>query len=139
MIDLSRIFREVITSRSAAGWKIQFLQHLATGVMAMAAHYGVMWVALSFHVFPVLATTLGFIVGGTTKFVFSYFHIFEPEKNVANAVPHFVMALALQMVINAGLLALFLSINLPVWPAQILTTGLLAGFNFVVYKFWVFK
>jgi len=139
MSDLTRIFRQVITSRSDAGWKIQFIQHLVTGVMAMAAHYAVMWVALSFQVLPVLATTLGFILGATTRFIFSYFHIFEPERDVVNAVPHFVLALALQMVINAGLLALFLSINLPVWPAQLLTTGLLAGFNFIVYKFWVFK
>ena len=140
MIDgLTRVFRGVMTSRSGGGWIIQFIQHLATGAIAMAAHYGVMWLALSAQLQPVLATTLGFVIGAITKFFCSYFHIFEPEKDVVTAVPHFVLALALQMAINAGLLTLFLAINLPVWPAQILTTGLLAGFNFIVYKFWVFK
>ena len=139
MNDITQFFKGVITSRSGAGWKTQFLQHLITGVMAMAGHYLVMWLALSIGFTPVLATTCGFLVGATTRIFFSYFHIFEPERDVVNAVPHFLMALGLQMVINAGLLALFLSLGLPVWPAQILTTGLLAGFNFLVYKFWVFK
>ncbi len=139
MNALLRVFRGVMTSRGDAGWKIQFLQHLATGAIAMAAHYLVMWLALSIQLPPVLATTLGFIVGAITKFFFSYFHIFKPEREVVNAVPHFVLALGLQMVINAGLLALFLSVNLPVWPAQLITTAMLAGFNFLLYKFWVFK
>ena len=55
------------------------------------------------------------------------------------ALPHFVMALALQMVLNAGLLALLLAVDVPVWPAQVITTGALVVFNFLVYKFWVFK
>lgn len=140
MIDgLTRIFRGVMTSRGGEGWIIQFIQHLGTGVIAMSGHYIVMWLALSAGLLPVLATTLGFIVGATTKFFFAYFHIFEPEKNLVTAVPHFMLALALQMAMNAGLLAMFIAIDLPVWPAQILTTGFLAGFNFLVYKFWVFK
>ena len=139
MSDLSQFFKDVITSRSGAGWKTQFLQHLITGVAAMAGHYIVMWLVLSVYFFPVFASTCGFFVGATTRFFFSYFHIFEPERDVVNAVPHFILALALQMVINAGLLALFVSWGVPVWPAQLTTTVLLAGFNFLMYKFWVFK
>jgi len=139
MNGLSRLIKGVFTSRSGGGWHIEFIQHLATGVIAMAAHYFVMWLALSVEFVPVLATTCGFIVGAATRFFFSYFHIFEPEKDVARALPHFVLALALQMLVNAALLALLLSIKLPVWPAQLLTTALLAGINFLAYKFWVFK
>jgi len=58
---------------------------------------------------------------------------------VKSALPHFVLALILQMVVSAGLLALLLSFKIPVWPAQVLTAGLLVVFNFVTYKFWVFK
>jgi len=125
--------------QTSNNWKIQFLQHLLTGAIATAAHYIVMWVALSVELFPAVATTIGFVVGATTRFIFSYFHIFEPEKDVKSAVPHFLMALALQMVINAGLLMVLLSVNIPVWPAQVLTTGMLTVFNFMAYKFWVFK
>jgi len=120
-------------------WRIQFLQHLLTGAVATTAHYIVMWMALSVQLLPALATTIGFVAGATTRFLFSYFHIFEPEKDVKSALPHFVLALALQMVVNTGLLMLFLSVSLPVWPAQVLTTGMLTAFNFMAYKFWVFK
>jgi putative flippase GtrA len=139
MNRIGRVFSAVTASRSNGGWIIQLMQHLATGVVAMTAHYVVMWLALAIQLTPVLATTAGFIVGATTKFFFSYFHIFEPERGVANAIPHYILALALQMAVNAGLLTALLSIDLPVWPAQLLTTVLLAGFNFLAYKFWVFK
>ena len=120
-------------------WRIQFFQHLLTGAVATAAHYIVMWLALSVQLLPTLATTIGFAVGATTRFLFSYIHIFEPERDVVNALPHFVLALTLQMLFNAGLLALLLSVNIPIWPSQVLTTGLLTVFNFMAYKFWVFK
>ncbi len=133
------ILRRVVARRASDDWQVQFFQHLVTGAVATAAHYTVMWLALSAQLLPALATTIGFVVGATTRFLFCYFHIFEPERDVAKALPHFLLALTLQMLINAGLLALFLSVDLPVWPSQVLVTGILTVFNFMAYKFWVFK
>ena len=138
MSDLRGFLKQVITPGGSGSWKVQFFQHLITGVVATAAHYIVMWFALNLQLWPVLATTIGFAAGATTRFFFSYFHIFEPERDMIKALPHFVLALSLQMVLNAALLALFLSVTTLVWPAQVLTTGLLVVFNFLVYKFWVF-
>jgi putative flippase GtrA len=139
MSDLRGFLKQVITPGGSGSWKVQFFQHLVTGVVATAAHYIVMWFALNLQLWPVVATTIGFTAGATTRFFFSYFHIFEPERDVIKALPHFVLALSLQMVLNAALLALFLTMTTLVWSAQILTTGLLVVFNFLVYKFWVFK
>ncbi len=139
MSDLTRVFRLIISPRSGGSWKIQFFQHLMTGAVATAAHYLVMWFALGLQLWPALATTIGFAAGAATRFFFSYFHIFEPERDVSSALPYFVLALSLQMVFNAALLTLFLTVTTLVWPAQILTTVLLTVFNFLVYKFWVFK
>ncbi len=125
--------------RSANDWKVQFFQHLVTGAVATAAHYIVMWLALSFQLFPVFATSIGFLAGASTRFLFSYFHIFEPERDVIKALPLFILALGLQMAANAGLLTLLLSVNLSVWPSQVLATGMLTVFNFLAYKYWVFK
>ena len=139
MSDLQGFFRQVLTPGGSSSWKVQFLQHVITGVIATAAHYVVMWFALHLELWPVLATTIGFTAGAVTRFFFSYFHIFEPERDVIKALPHFVMALALQMALNAALLAFFLALKIPVWPAQVLTTGATVVSNFLVYKFWVFK
>lgn len=139
MSDFAGFFRQVVTPGGSSSWKVQFFQHLITGVIATAAHYVVMWFALRLQLWPVLATTIGFTAGATTRFFFSYFHIFEPERDVIRALPHFVMALGLQMMLNAALLTLFLALNLSVWPAQVLATGTTVVTNFLIYKFWVFK
>jgi len=139
MRDLTSLIKIIVTPRGENSWKIQFVQHLFSGAIATVAHYVVMWVALSLQLWPVLATTIGFSAGATTRFLFSYFHIFEPERNITATLPHFIMALLLQMTLNAGLLALFLIFTDMVWWAQIATTLLLTVFNFLVYKFWVFK
>ena len=139
MKELSVFIRQIVTPRGDHGWKVQFVQHLVTGALATAAHYGVMWGALKLALIPVLATTIGFIFGATTRFLFSYFHIFEPERGVVTTVPHFVLALAFQMALNAALLTLLLQLTDLVWPAQVATTALLTTFNFLMYKFWVFK
>jgi len=136
---LPRLAKRVFTPGGGTDWHIQFLQHLVTGAAATAAHYAVMWLCLTVYLPPALATSIGFVAGATTRFLFSYFHIFIPARAVANALPHFLLALSLQMALNAALLTLFLSAGLPVWPAQLLTTGLLTVFNFLCYKFWVFK
>ena len=139
MNRLIHFSRRVITPGGGDSWQVQFIQHLVTGAMATTAHYIVMWFALTFQMWPILATTIGFLAGAATRFFFSYFHIFEPERDVSGALPHFALALLLQMVLNAALLTLFLSFTTLVWPAQITTTILLTAFNFLVYKFWVFK
>ena len=46
MNGLSKVLKNVMTSRSDAGWIVQFIQHLATGGIAMAAHYFVMWLPI---------------------------------------------------------------------------------------------
>lgn len=137
--ELTRLFRDVATSGGNKGWRVQFFQHLVTGVIATAAHYIVMWFALSAELWPTIATTIGFIAGATTRFLFSYFHIFEPERDWSAALPHFILALALQMGLNAVLLTLFISLDIPVWPSQVLTTVSMTALNFMAYKFWVFK
>ena len=139
MSDLAGFFRQLVTPGGNSSWKVQFFQHLITGVIATAAHYVVMWFALSLQAWPVLATSIGFTAGAATRFFFSYFHIFEPERDIIKALPHFLLALALQLVLNAALLAFFLALGVPVWPAQVLTTGSTVISNFLVYKYWVFK
>jgi putative flippase GtrA len=98
-----------------------------------------MWLALSFQFVPALATTVGFTAGASARFLFSYLHVFEPGGNMIQTIPHFVFALFLQMLVNAGVLSLFLSTSFPVWPSQVLTTGMLIIFNFLAHKFWGFR
>ncbi|MBE9549946.1 MAG: GtrA family protein [Proteobacteria bacterium] len=137
--SVSRLIKTVSRGQGNKGWAVQFFQHLVTGVIATAAHYAVMLIILSWQHWPIVATSLGFIVGAITRFVFSYYHIFEPESHVTGALLRFLVLLGIQMAVNAGLLALLLTTNLSVWPAQIITTVLLTVVNFIMAKYWVFK
>ena len=134
-----QILRELAVSGGNKGWKVQFFQHLITGIIATAAHYMVMWLILLVEIPPAIATSIGFVAGATTRFLFSYYHIFEPERNWSTALPFFIFALAMQMGLNVFLLTVFISLNIPLWPSQIITTILLTTFNFLVYRYWVFK
>jgi putative flippase GtrA len=131
--------RRVFTPRGDRDWKVQFLQHVLSGGVATFAHYLVMWCALSVQAWPILATSIGFLAGASVRFLVSYFHIFEPERNVIGALPHFILSLLIQMLLNAALLAMLLAFGIPIWPAQVATTISLTVFNFLMYKFWVFR
>jgi putative flippase GtrA len=134
-----QILRDLAVSGGHKGWKVQFFQHLITGIIATAAHYVVMWLILLVEISPAIATSIGFVAGATTRFLFSYYHIFEPERNWSTALPFFIFALAMQMGLNVFLLTVFISLNIALWPSQIITTILLTTFNFLVYRYWVFK
>jgi len=118
---------------------VQFFQHVLSGGVATAAHYLFMWCALALQLWPVAATSIGFLAGASVRFFFSYFHIFEPERNVMDALPHFILSLLLQLLLNAALLSILLTVTARVWPAQVMTTIGLTIINFLIYKYWVFK
>ncbi len=136
---MAQILRDLAVSGGNKDWKVQFFQHLITGIVATAAHYIVMWLILMVEIPPAIATSIGFVAGATTRFLFSYYHIFEPARNWSTALPFFIFALAMQMGLNVLLLTVFISLNIPLWSSQVITTILLTSFNFLVYRFWVFK
>ncbi len=118
-------------------WSMGFVAHVITGAMATGVHYALMWALLRAGLDPLLASSLGFVAGAVTRFFLSYFHVFSPQTPVPAAAGRFVLVLALQMLLNTGLLAVFMHF-LPLWWAQLLTTAILTVFNYVAHRLWVF-
>jgi putative flippase GtrA len=123
----------------ATGWIAGFVLHVLTGVLAVLAHYSLMWVALSAGMPPVMASSAGFSAGALVRFLLSYTRVFVPTIGVPSALLRFVAALAGQMLANAALLALFIRLELNLWLAQVLVTVLLTVGNYLVYRLWVFR
>ncbi|HFD11571.1 MAG TPA: hypothetical protein ENJ32_03745 [Crenotrichaceae bacterium] len=119
-------------------WLTGFALHLITGVLAVAAHYSVMWVLLQANITSLIATSIGFLFGAVTRFLLSYFHIFSPTAAIPKAMGRFIFALSLQMGLNTVLVAGFLNF-VPVWYAQVSATLILTVFNYIVYRIWVFR
>ena len=131
--------RQLIKGSADNHWSVQFFQHLVTGGIATAAHYLVMWLALHFGAPATVATTAGFAVGATIRFILAYWHIFQPETAIRPTMARFLLVLLLQMAANAALLALGMQLGLYVWIAQIITTAILVIANFIAQKYWVFR
>jgi putative flippase GtrA len=127
------------TGRGAVHIAFTFGLHVATGFIAVAAHYGSMWLFLRGGLGPVAASASGFVAGALARFALSYFGVFVPSKGMAVAGWRFVLAILLQLALNSALLSLLLAAGLGVWYAQVIATIALTFLNFVVYRLWVFR
>lgn len=120
-------------------WLHSFTLHVLTGVLAVAAHYAVMYGLVRAGVPGVPASAVGFLFGALTRFALSYFHVFLPTRGVKVASVRFVIVIALQLAANSVLLAGLIEMGLSLWPAQVLTTVLLTVGNYLAYRLWVFR
>lgn len=120
-------------------WIHSFSLHVATGALAVVAHYAAMYGLVRAGLAGVPASALGFAAGALTRFGLSYWHVFEPSRGMTAAGGRFAVAIAVQWALNALLLTLFLKLGLTLWPAQVATTVLMTFGNYVAYRFWVFR
>jgi putative flippase GtrA len=127
------------SGRGIVHWLHSFSLHVATGFLAVAAHYALMYAMLQTGLGAVAASAIGFAAGAATRFVLSYAHIFAPTRGVHAAGARFAVAIAAQLAANSALLATLTQQGVAVWPAQIATTVLLTVVNYLVYRWWVFR
>jgi putative flippase GtrA len=120
-------------------WIHSFSLHVLTGVVAVAAHYAVMYGLVENGVPGVPASGVGFLAGALTRFALSYWRVFVPTRGVKVASVRFVIVIALQLAANSVLLAGLIELGLTLWPAQVVTTVLLTFGNYLAYRLWVFR
>jgi len=113
--------------------------HVATGFLAVAAHYSVMYVFVRAGVAGVPASALGFVAGALTRFGLSYWHIFSPSRGMKVASVRFVLVILVQLAANSAVLAGLLDLGVSLWPAQVVTTIALTFANYLAYRLWVFR
>lgn len=116
-----------------------FVLHCASGVLAVAAHYGLMFLAIELGAAPLAATSIGFVAGALTRFFLAHFHIFTPSDTVPVTAAKFSVALGAQFIANGLIFSAFEGLSLGVWAAQVSTTVTLTVANYLVYRYWVFK
>ena len=138
-MPIPKLLRSPASSSGALHWIHTFVLHVATGFLAVAAHYTVMYALLRTGMSGVPASAVGFLAGAVTRFALSYWHIFEPTRGVAVASVRFVVAIAAQLAANSALLAGLLALGTSLWPAQIVTTIALTFGNYLAYRLWVFR
>jgi putative flippase GtrA len=120
-------------------WFHTFVLHVATGFLAVAAHYAVMYSLVRGGVPGVPASAVGFLGGALTRFALAYWHIFAPTRGVKAASARFVVVNAVQLAANSALLAALIESGVALWPAQVTTTIVLTFGNYLAYRLWVFR
>jgi putative flippase GtrA len=138
-MPIPKVLRRPASASSVMHWIHTFALHVATGFLAVAAHYAVMYALLQTGMTGVPASAVGFVAGAATRFALSYWHIFEPTRGVAAASLRFVVVSAAQLTANSALLAGLLALGTSLWPAQIVTTVALTFGNYLAYRLWVFR
>jgi len=127
------------SGRGVTHWLHSFSLHVATGFVAVAAHYALMYALLRAGQGAVTASACGFVAGAATRFALSYAHIFAPTQGVHAAGARFAIAIVAQLAANSALLAILTQQGIAVWPAQVITTVTLTFANYLVYRWWVFR
>lgn len=138
-MPLSKLLKRPASSGGVLHWLHTFVLHVATGFIAVAAHYATMYALLRTGVAPVPASAVGFLAGASTRFALAYWHVFTPTRGVAVASMRFVAVMVVQLAANSGLLASLLALGIELWPAQVGTTIALTFGNYLAYRLWVFR
>jgi putative flippase GtrA len=138
-MPIRKLLRRPAPGGGILHWIHSFSLHVLTGVVAVAAHYTVMYGLLKAGVPGVPASGGGFLVGAMARFSLSYWRVFLPTRGVKVASARFVIVIALQLAANSALLAGLIELSVPLWPAQVLTTVLLTVGNYLAYRHWVFR
>lgn len=110
------------------------------GAIGTIGHYTVLIVLVQFWAMdPVIASTLGFIVGAIINYVLNYHFTFQSNKHHTEALTKFMIV----AVIGAGINGLIMFIGIEntrinYLLVQIFATAVVLLWNFVVNKLWTF-
>lgn len=120
---------------------VRFASFAAVGVVGTAGHYLVLMVLVeAVGADPLLGSTAGFLVGATINYVLNYHWTFRSDASHWYAAPRFFVIAGSGAGVNAALMLIFLK----AWGwhyllGQVVTTGLVMVFNFLLNNAWTFR
>ena len=106
----------------------------------MALHWLLMTALIAVAIPAVAATAVGALAGACLNYLLQYHFTFRARIDHTKSVPVYVLVAALGWLANLGLFAgLQLLLDLDTAIAQVLTTGIVALLNYILYKRVVFR
>ncbi|MEQ8393927.1 GtrA family protein [Thalassobaculum sp.] len=119
----------------------QFLGFATVGIVGLVAHYSALTGLVELGgVDPVMASVIGFLAGALVNYVLNRQLVFRSDRAHRSAGPKFLAVAASGLVLNGALMALLVD-HLGVFylAAQVMVTGGLVFWHFVLNKFWTFR
>lgn len=117
-----------------------FLRFAAVGVVATAAHYAVLLALTEWGgANPVLATICGFFVGALVSYTLNRRFTFAAKPAFGKGLAKFLVVVTIGAVVNAGIVAAFVSGGAHYMIGQVIATGVVLIWNFVGARLLVFR
>ena len=115
----------------------QFLTFAGIGAIGTAGHYVTLLILVEvFFIKPVLATTLGFVVGALINYFLNYKYTFNSDKPHMEALLKFLAVATIGAVLNSMIMYLGIRITeLNYIIIQVFATGVVLLWNFLLNKF----
>lgn len=118
-----------------------FLLFAALGAVGTLVQYTVLVALVQGLAAPaVLASTLGFLMGGVVNYTLARFVAFRSSKPHHEAAAKFFLVAGVGLCLNALLMAGFThGLGLPYLLAQVMTTGLVLFWHYTGNLLWTFR
>ncbi len=122
------------------GTFVQFLMFAGIGAIGTIGHYTTLIVLVQFwRLDPVVASSLGFIVGAVINYILNYHFTFQSDKRHSEAIIKFFIVAAIGACINGFIMYIGVeNTNINYMLVQIFATGIVLLWNFIVNKLWTF-
>jgi putative flippase GtrA len=118
----------------------QFIKFSGVGIVGTAVQYLTLFVLVQLGgVYPVLASTAGFVLGAFVNYYLNYIYTFRSSKSHTDAMPKFFTVATVGLFLNAMIMEFFISFfGLPYIIAQLIATALVLLWNFAANRMWTF-
>ena len=118
----------------------QFFIFAGVGAIGTAGHYATLILLVQvLHTDPVIATTIGFVVGALINYVLNYRITFNSDKRHRETLTKFFSVACLGAVINGLIMTAGINIfYMHYLVIQIIATCIVLSLNFIANKYWTF-
>ncbi|MFG1419769.1 GtrA family protein [Xanthobacter sp. V0B-10] len=128
---LLRRYRPLLAQIASFAW---------VGILATGAHFATLALVVERGIAgPVVASTLGAVVGAVVSYVLNRAFTFESTRSHAGAVPRFMVVALVSFILNGALMDLLVHrLGVFYLLAQVITTAVTMLWTFSGYRVWAF-
>ena len=118
----------------------QFIIYAGIGAIGTIGHYATLILLVqAIHTNPVIATTIGFIVGALINYVLNYRITFNSNKRHRETLTKFFSVATLGAIINAAIMSAGITMfDIHYLLIQVVATCIVLVLNFIANKYWTF-
>jgi len=117
----------------------QIKKFIIGGGSATLCHLGTMALLIWLGVNATIATSVGMIVGAFYNYIFQYYYTFNSTQKHHKSFLKYIITVSIYFISNLLLFTLFHNVlQYEVFISQIITSGIVAVQNYIIYKKFVF-